>query len=235
MLYDKNVCLLQIIHAIMKKQLLVFSLLFISTISFAQYGYRDGNRIGIAGGVSQSSLFTSNFNAKPGIGYAGGLSVRGNYYDNWSMIYGMQFFMNTFSLESITPLSQSKDTEYNLSGVQVRLLLSYNIVKDHVSFDFGPVLQINGKMKVDSKDEVNTIKGTFLNANQIVDVSKVNGNFYAGISAGSKVVRVVVFYEYGFTNVFGKLNSQDSLLILNNNTKFKGNIGTVSGQISFNF
>lgn len=203
-------------------------------MSFAQYGYRDGNRIGISGGVSQSTLFTSNFNAKPGVGFGGGLSVRGNYYDNWSMIYGMQFFMNKFSLESTTLTSQSKDTEFNLSGVQVRLLMSYNVIKDHISIDFGPVLQINGKLSVKSNDETNILKGTSLNANQILDVSKVNGNVYAGISAGTKVIRAVVFYEYGFTNVFNKLNSQEGLTLLNNNNKFKGSIGTINGQIILN-
>ena len=83
----------------MIKKFIVF-LLFTSTYGFAQYGYKDGNRIGISAGLSQTTLFTNNFNAKPELGFAGGLSVRGNYYNNWSMIYGMQFFANNFSLES---------------------------------------------------------------------------------------------------------------------------------------
>jgi hypothetical protein len=112
--------------------------------------------------------------------------------------------------------------------------MSYNIIKDHISFDFGPVLQINGKMSINSADESKTLNGTLLKANQILDVSKVNGNAYVGISAGSKVVRALVFYQYGFTNVFNSLNSQDGLTLLNGNKSFKGNIGTISGQIIFN-
>ena len=73
-------------------------LLMLSATAFAQYGYRDGNRIGISAGISQTTLFTNNFDAKPEMGFAGGLSVRGNYYNNWSMIYGMQFFYNNFSI-----------------------------------------------------------------------------------------------------------------------------------------
>ena len=84
--------------AMSKKFLLIC--LFISTVTFAQYGYRDGNRIGLSAGISQTTLFTNNFKAKPEMGFAGGLSVRGNYYNNWSMIFGMQFFANNFSLES---------------------------------------------------------------------------------------------------------------------------------------
>lgn len=214
----------------MKNTFLTIALLVFTSFAFAQYQNRDGNRIGISGGVNQTTLFGSNFTTKPGNGFAGGLSVRGNYYDNWSMIYGMQFFVNKFSLES----TLKQDIDYSLSGVQVRLLLSYNIIQDHLSFDFGPVLQVNGKMSIKSADETKTISGTLLKANDIIDVSKVNGNAYVGISGGGKVVRAVVFYEYGFTNVFNKLNSQDGLTLLNGNKSFKGNLGTISGQIIFN-
>ena len=205
-------------------------LLMISSLGFAQYGYRDGNRIGISGGISQTTLFTKNFKAKPETGFAGGLSVRGNYYNNWSMIYGMQFFSNNFSLES----NFNDNVKYTIEGVQIRLLFSYNVIQDHVSIDFGPVLQINGKLKVSSSDENKLLKGTLLKANQIVDVSPVSGNFYLGGSAGGKVIRLVVFYEYGFTNILNKLNKDDSLQALNNGDSFKGNLGTINGQVIFN-
>lgn len=232
MLYDKNVCLLQINLPIMKKLIIVAIFIIYTSISFAQYNNRDGNRIGITGGVSQSALFTSNFSPKQGIGYNGGLSVRGNYYNNWSMIYGMQFFINTFSLP--TSLSQNKETIFSLSGVQVRLLLSYNVVKDHVSIDFGPVLQVNGKLSVKSIDENNVITGTTFRANQLLDVSKINGNFYVGFSAGSKTIRGIIYYQYGFTNLLNNLNTDDLLRAQNGNKDFKGTLGTVSAQILFN-
>lgn len=205
-------------------------LLFTSTLGFAQYGYRDGNRIGLSAGISQTTLFTSNFNAKPELGFAGGLSVRGNYYNNWSMIYGMQFFSNSFSIET----TSNHDVKYSIQGVQVRLLFSYNVVKDHVSVDFGPVLQINGKLGLSASDENRIIKGTLLKANDIIDVSPVSGNFYLGCSAGSKTVRAVIFYEYGFTNLLNKLNKDDALQTLNNGDKFKGNLGTINGQVVIN-
>jgi hypothetical protein len=164
------------------------------------------------------------------MGFAGGLSVRGNYYNNWSMIYGMQFFSNNFSLES----SFNQDIKYNIQGVQVRILFSYNVVEDHVSLDFGPVLQVNGKLKVDPTDENRILKGTLLAANQIVDISPVSGNFYLGCSAGSKTIRAVIFYEYGFTNILNKLNKDDALQTLNNGDSFKGNLGSINGQVIIN-
>ncbi|WP_264520010.1 PorT family protein [Flavobacterium sp. N1994] len=213
----------------MKKNIL-FLLLFSTTIGFAQYGYRDGNRIGLSAGISQTTLFTNNFDVKPEMGFAGGLSIRGNYYNNWSMIYGMQFFANNFSLES----TFNQNLKYSVQGVQIRLLLSYNVVKDHVSVDFGPVLQINGKLQLPSSDENKIIKGTLLKASQITDVSPVSGNFYLGCSAGSKTIRALIFYEYGFTNLLNKLNNDSSLQALNNNNSFKGNLGTINGQVIFN-
>lgn len=229
-MYDKNVCLLQInsYHFMNKK--ISFLLLLVSTIGYSQYGYRDGNRIGISAGVSQTTLFTDNFTANPELGFAGGLSVRGNYYNNWSMIYGMQFFSNNFSLES----NFDQKIKYNLQGVKVRLLLSYNVVEDHVSLDFGPVLQVNGKMKVATSDENKILKGTAFEADKITDISTVSGNFYLGVSAGSRTIRAVLFYEYGFTNILNKLNKDDALKLLNNGDKFKGNLGCINGQVIIN-
>ena len=163
------------LNPIMKKALLALSFVLCATIAMAQYQNKDGNRIGITGGVSQTSLLNSNFVTTPGIGFNGGLSVRGNYYNNWSMIYGMQFFQNTFSIETTTSTLQKKESEFNIQGAQIRLLLSYNVVKNHVSLDFGPVLQINDKLKTADSDQNNTITGTNLKAVQLEEISKVNG------------------------------------------------------------
>ena len=210
----------------MNKKITVLFLM-ISTFGFAQYGYRDGNKIGISGGISQTTLFTSNFNANPELGFARGLSVRGNYYSDWSLIYGMLFFANNFSLES----TFDQKIKYSIQGVKVRLLLSYNVVEDHVSLDFGPALQINGKLGIATSDEDKVIKRTLLKADQIVDISPISGNFYLGCSAGSRTVRAVIFYEYGFTNILNKLNKDDTLQALNNGDNFKGNLGVINAQV----
>lgn len=218
----------------MKKLFFSASLALLSLSLSAQYREKDGNRIGITVGISQTILNTSNFATKPGMGWNGGLSVRGNYYNNWSMIYGMQFFQNNFEIETFAPTLQRTDVKYNLSGAQIRLLLSYNVVKNHVSIDFGPVLQINGDMKIDGAAENNIISGTALKANQILEVSRFNGNVYGGISAGNHRIRAIIHYQYGFTNVLNNLNSQEGLTQLNGNRSFKGNLGTISGQLLFN-
>lgn len=220
----------------MRTIVVLFTALF-SVFSTAQYGYRDGNRIGISGGISQCTMFTSSFDTQAGNGFAGGLSVRGNYYNNWSMIYGMQFFNSRFSLGKDG--LNTRATEFSLQGVQIRLLLSYNVVQNHVSLDFGPVLQVNGKLAVNGANENNRIKynsatATAIYAKDIVDVSKIGGAMHLGLSAGSKTVRLLLFYQYGFTNLFNELNKNATLTTNNNNERFKGNLGTINGQVVFN-
>ena len=220
----------------MRTIVVLFTALF-SVFSTAQYRYRDGNRIGISGGISQCTMFTSSFDTKAGNGFAGGLSVRGNYYNNWSMIYGMQFFNSRFSLGKDG--LNTRATEFSLQGVQIRLLLSYNVVQNHVLLDFGPVLQVNGKLAVNGANENNRIKynsatATAIYAKDIVDVSKIGGAMHFGLSAGSKTVRLLLFYQYGFTNLFNELNKNATLTTNNNNERFKGNLGTINGQVVFN-
>lgn len=215
----------------MKNTFLALLLFICAFNSHAQYRNKDGNRIGISAGISQMSLLSSNFNVKPEMGFMGGLSVRGNYYNDFSMTFGMQFFSNNFSLETVNSSFKKEDVKYTVEGVQVRLLLSYNIVEDFVAVDFGPVLQVNGKLKVESDKENNLLSGTLLKAEDIVDVTTINGNLYFGVTAGSKVVKAVIFYQYGVNNFMNKLNKDDDLKALNGGDKFKGNIGLLGGQI----
>jgi hypothetical protein len=53
------------------------------------------------------------------------------------------------------------------------LSLSYVIIENHLSLRFGPQVQVNGKLKIDSSEE-NIITGTTLLAKDIVGVSKFN-------------------------------------------------------------
>lgn len=96
---------------------LVATFLFLLGLTFtvnAQYGYRDGNRIGLSAGITQLGLTTSNFRTKPSSGWMGGLSVRGNYYNNFSMIFGMQFTESHFTIATKTPALQNRETPLKL-------------------------------------------------------------------------------------------------------------------------
>lgn len=212
---------------IMKKLLLSFGFLFSSIFAFAQYGYRDSNRIGITAGVNQFTLNTNNFDAKAGTGWNAGLSIRGSFYDNWDMVYAIQFSENNFSVATNQLLAGNEDVNYKLASAQISLQLSYVLIDNHLSFEFGPLVQVNGKFKIDADKQENVISGTTLLAKDIVDISKFNFYPTVGITAGVKHFRLNVSYQYGISNMLGNLNSKDL------DYNFKGNPGIINGNILF--
>ena len=198
--------------------------ILISTAVFAQYEYRDSNRIGISFGVNQFTLNTNDFQTKPGTGWNGGLSMRGNYYNNWDMVYAIQFSENNFSVATNSGFI-TEDTNYKLPAAQISLVISYRIVENHLSLEFGPLVQVNGKLKLDSSDENNIISGTTLLAKDIVDISTFNFFPVIGITAGVRHVRLNVSYQYGINNMLGNLNNK------NFGVDFKGNPGILNGNL----
>lgn len=212
----------------MKK--LAFLFLMFSAVAMAQRGFRDSNRIGIGAGLTQLNIYTDNFTVTPESGWIGGLSVRGNYYNNWQMSFGMFFTDSNFSIPTLKGLQQTQ-TSFKMSAVQIYIVPSYVAIPDHLNLEFGPVLQINGKLGVDKDDENNLLLDQpGLIAKDIIDVSKINANFYVGINGGIKNVRARIGYQYGLTNFFGNLKNNDNVKLLGE--KMKGNIGLISGQIT---
>jgi hypothetical protein len=212
------------------RNIFVLALLIVTFSVSAQYGRRDSNRIGISGGITQMDLFSNQFNATPLNGWTAGFSLRGNYYNDFQMAYGMHFTDSNFSLQSVT----GEAIDYKMSALQIYLTGSYMIVENHLTVEFGPVLQINGELAIDEKDEKLLLKDApLLFAEDITDVTKINGNAYVGITAGIKQVRLHVAYQYGFTNFMNNLNKDKELVLRNDDTKFKANIGLISGMITF--
>lgn len=213
----------------MKKFLVLVCALY-SVISVAQSGHKDSNRIGISGGITQMNIFTSNFNVTPEQGWAGGFHVRGNFYNNWQMSFGMMFTDSNFSVQTRKTISVV-DTNYKLSAVQIYLLPGYVVSQNHFNLEFGPVLQINDKLKISKEDENNILADQpTLTAKDITDVTKINANIYAGINVGVTNVRLRLGYQYGLNNFFGNLNDNNKVPQLSE--KFKGNLGIISGQLT---
>ena len=213
----------------MKKILIIVCALF-SIVAVSQRGNKDSNRIGISGGLTQMSIFTNNFNVTPQQGWTGGLHVRGNFYNDWQMSFGMFFTDSNFSVQTRKAVS-IVETNYKLSAVQIYLMPGYVISQNHLNIEFGPVLQINDKLTIDKADEANfLVDQPLLTAKDITDVSKINANIYAGINVGFTNVRLRLGYQYGLNNFFNSLNSNDK--VPNIGEKFKGNIGMASGQLT---
>lgn len=213
----------------MKKVLIVVFALF-SIVLVAQRGNKDSNRIGISGGLTQMNIFTNNFNVTPQQGWTGGFHVRGNFYNNWQMSYGMFFTDSNFSVQTRKVVS-IVDTNYKLSAVQIYIMPGYVVSPNHFNIEFGPVLQINDKLTIDKDQENNfLVDQPLLTAEDITDVTKINANFYAGVNFGVKNFRLRLGYQYGLNNFFNNLNNNEKVPVISE--KFKGNIGMASGQLT---
>ena len=208
----------------MKRLYFTYFLLSSVSLLFSQYNYRDSNRIGISFGVNQFDLNTNDFQTKPGTGWNGGLSMRGNYHDNWDMVYTMQFSENNFSVATNSGFI-TEDTNYKLASAQISLMWSYKIVESHLSLEFGPMVQVNGKLNLEKGKENNIISGTTLLAKDILAISQFNFYPVIGITAGVRHVRLNVSYQYGVNNMLGNLNNK------NLGYSFKGNPGILNGNL----
>ncbi len=207
------------------KKILIIVLFHLPLLVAAQYNYKDSNRIGIIVGINQFTLNTNNFDSKPELGWNAGLSMRGNFYNNWEMVYAMQFSENNFSVPTTNNFLVKEDVKYKLASAQISLLLSYKIIENGLHLEFGPLIQINGKLTIDEEKENNSITGTALLAKDIQEISRFNFYPVVGITGGIKHCRANIQYQYGINNILGKLNEKDL------GYNFKGNAGILSANL----
>jgi hypothetical protein len=205
-----------------KKFLVVF--LFVSTITFAQYGYRDSNMIGITLGLNQFTLNTNDFEALPGNGWNLGLSMRGNFRNDWDAIYAIQFSENNFKVVTLNSTLNERDVNFKLSSAQISFQLSYKFIENHLSVEFGPLVQISGRASIETTEENYLVKGTLITAKDLTQVNAFNFYPVVGITAGVRNVRLNVSYQYGVTNMLGNVEGD-----------FNGTAGILNGNIIFYF
>jgi hypothetical protein len=194
----------------MRKISLSLVFVFCTITAFSQYKF---------------SLNTNNFQTKPELGWNAGLSMRGNFYNNWDMVYAIQFSENNFSVATNSLTLAKEDVNYKLASAQISLQASLKIIESHLSIEFGPIVQVNGKLNLDNKEENNVISGTTLLAKDIREIS--NFNFYptVGITFGVRHFRANVSYQYGVNNMLENLNNK------NLGVNFKGNPGILNGNL----
>ena len=101
-----------------------------------------------------------------------------------------------------------------------------------MSLEFGPIVHINGKMKLADKTNENFILSGYSSttAGDIQDISKVEFRVAGGITAGLEHFRLSGQYQYGVTNSLSKLNTQNL-----EKDNFKGNSSTLIVAITIYF
>lgn len=213
----------------LKKLIFVTTVLFISVTALAQRNGRRGgdyNRIGIQGGYSIFDIRTDDFETESQGSFQGGFTARGSYRNNFDFIYGINFFSNNVGIKA-RPVFSTYTTEtikYNIIGAQLNLLASYNIIKHHLSIEIGPMLMVNGKMKLENERfEDYILEGySIVNAADIQNISTFNAAALIGITGGHENVRLNVNYQYGLTNVFKDVSVENF-----ENRDFKGYTSTI--------
>ncbi len=219
--------------------LVALGLLFVTNIFAQRPSYQIRSYLGIQGGITQFDILTDNFNTKAETGFMGGLTAVGNIEHKWYNIsYGIQFVQNRFSLEGRETQDLAaavEDIKFQMSGAQLAVLFHGKLNRDNFWVDFGPVLQFNGELELQDKSRqedfyVVTNENELIIANDLKKISKFNVNLAAGITAGFKNFKIRGQYQYGVTNLLGKLNDENL-----SNTKFKGNGSMISGTVLFLF
>ena len=209
----------------MTKKLLIICLLITAT-SFAQYGYRDSNMIGITLGLNQFNVTTSDFKTTPGQGWNVGLSMRGNFYNNWDALYGIQFSEYNFKVETLNATMHIRETNLKLPCANITFQLSYKFIENHLSVEFGPMVQINVKFAVEKTEENNIINDIAddIPIKSLTDVSNVSFYPVAGLTAGVRNARLNITYQYGVNNIFAKADGG-----------FSGHASVINGNVIFYF
>ncbi|TVZ52644.1 hypothetical protein [Dokdonia sp. Hel_I_53] len=216
--------------------LLLFLLFSITLAAQGASGSGNYNRIGLQGRIALLDINTSDFQSEKDVGFIAGLTTRGRIYNDFSMVYGIDFLSSSVNIQTIAlGETQSEDTRFNVIGAQLNLLLSYNLIDKHLAIDFGPALLINGKMKVDGTSQENNIVSgyTTLTASDIQEISRINGFGVVGLTGGFERVRLILQYQYGFTNILNNLNKQGLLSVDPQATGFKGTASILSAGLVF--
>lgn len=204
--------------------ILFFTLAFlILQQSFAQRNYDEYNRMGIQGSYMLFDITTDDFITTQGTGFAGGFTTRGSFRNAFDLVYGLSFMGSNLSIQGSDGI-KTENIELSVQGVQLQFLGSYNIIKHHLTLEFGPTLNVSGKMKVkrDAQSDYIITGYDALKASDLENISPINFRVVGGLSAGIESFRATAQYQYGVTNMLNRLNDQGL-----EKDDFEGNSGTI--------
>ncbi len=219
--------------------LVAFALCFV-TSGFAQRpSYQIRSSLGITGGITSFDINTGNFETTANTGIMGGLMVKGNLPHKWYDVSGgIQFAQGKMGMEgrSAQDATDIQEIEYNLLMVQLYMLMHWKLVPNHLEVDFGPMIQFSDKLKFeDNGQEAFYINGyDNIQASEIVELSQFNVNLAVGLTTGFKPFRLRFQYQYGVTNILGKLDDAN-LDTTGGDDDFKGHQGMITGTAIFFF
>ncbi len=191
--------------------------IFLSILIFnlnvnAQGRYNDNyNRLGIQAGITHGGINSSNFNTLPKTRYMAGLTTRASFFRNFLIICGVNFYEFKTGLTGYESKGKLDPTEidFDVTGVQLNLLLGTKIFGEYLSFEVGPVLQINSKMTTEDPYKNYFVENYNIRAQDLENISNINLNLAANVSAGIRDVKIWIQAQYGVNNIFKGLNTKE--------------------------
>ncbi len=190
------------------------------------------NRLGIQAGITYGGISTNDFSTSEKSGYMAGLTTRAAVYNNFIVIYGVNFYeIKTGINIKETATSQTSVADFKTTGVQLNLFGGHKIIKEHLSIEAGPILQINSKWKPEKEFENYFIEGYDLQASDLEEISRINFNVAGNISAGFRDVKFWFQYQYGVNNIFSRLNSEGLENKDSRAANLKGHLGLATAGI----
>lgn len=194
------------------------------------------NRLGIQGGINYVNISSKDFRFNNQMGYTAGFSTRATAGEKIFFIYGVNFHEFNTSLETLEPISlEPEEIDFNATGVQINLFVGHKLLKEYLSLEMGPLIQINSKLSPEEGKENYVLKEYEITAIDLKEISRMNFSLSAGISGGLPWLKLWAQYQYGLSNLFNKLNYDELREKDPTITSFKGNMQLVAAGIVFYF
>lgn len=211
---------------------------FFTVHAFAQRKFPPNsyNRLGLQGGVTYGNLHSNDFAFIDRYGYTAGLSTRATAGENIFFIYGVNFHEFKTGLETLHPVSmEPEEIDFKATGVQINLFVGHKLIKEHLSLEMGPLIQINSKLNPEEGKEGYLLKEYDLIASDLEQISRMNFSLAAGLSGGLPNLKLWLQYQYGISNLFNKLNYEELRLRDPTVPGLKANMRLVSAGLVFYF
>lgn len=166
------------------------------------------NRLGLGVDATFFNITSDDVEVTQGTGFSINFETRGDFRDDFDLIYSLGIFNHNFSVnENLT----GDQIDMNMLGVEIKFLLAWKIAQsDYFSIEAGPALQLNGELKIDNEDRYEeSFTGGFnaVQLNELQNSMPVNLNGVVGFSGGVRDFRITAHYHYSFVDALTGTNA----------------------------
>lgn len=168
------------------------------------------NRLGLGGDATFFTISSDDVEVTQGTGWSFNFETRGDFRDDFDLIYSLGIFNHNFSVnENLT----GDQIDMSMLGVEIKFLLAWKIAQsDYFSIEAGPALQLNGELKIDDEERYEeSFTGGFnpIQLKEFQNTMPINVNGVVGFSGGVRNFRITAHYHYSFLDALTGTNAAD--------------------------